>query len=310
MTTNQTGKIIGLARNEKDPVKINFAVQQALERLGGKQVNRVTTASSNYSLLPSDYLVVASGGTQSLPAANDAPGQKYLIKLGSTGSVAVSVSTASTDTIDGSTSATISSQYNTIEVQSDGVDKWHITNKSVDPAQFLQVANALSELSTLATTARANLGLGSVATQNTSSVLETTNALSELVSQATTARANISAAGLSQNLQASLSVFSLASLQPIPFVQHSPVAGTLNNLYSSIGNTSSSSFKFSIQINGTDVTGGSSITTTSTAVKTSALSSANTFAVGDDIWMVPISLSGSPLAIRATVSFTYSATLT
>lgn len=57
---------------------------------------------------------------------------------------------------------------------------------------FLSTANNLSELTATASTARANLGLGTAATQNISAFLQTANNLSDLASAAT-ARTNLGA---------------------------------------------------------------------------------------------------------------------
>src|SRR6478752_8599132 len=202
------GSNIYLNRNEQDQSKINFALQQVLARNSGQQVNSSTSVSANYSLTVSDYLVnvTADNVALQLPAASAAPGQIYCIKLTSTGST-VSINPTTGNTIDGTTKQTINNQYQSIELQSDGVSAWNITkNKtgtsaSLNSSSVLQTTNALSELASSLTTARSNLGLGSAAVLNSSSVLQTTNSLSELSTALTTSpRTNIGAAGTSQSL--------------------------------------------------------------------------------------------------------------
>ena len=98
------GTIGSISRNEKDPHKVAFALQQVTQRLSGQQVNRSVTVSADYSVLVSDYQVNVSGdATVTLPAASAAPGQIYLFKSLTTGTTAtispvVGLATAASNT--------------------------------------------------------------------------------------------------------------------------------------------------------------------------------------------------------------------
>src|SRR6185312_1006871 len=174
-----------LNRNEQDQSKINFALQQVLARNSGQQINSSTSVSASYTLTVSDYFVnvTADNVAFQLPAANAAPGQKYCVKLTSTGST-ITINPTTGNTIDGTTKQTINVQYQSIELQSDGVTAWNITSNktgtaaTLNSSSVLQSTNFLSELTTGLTTTRSNLGLGSASVLNSSSVLQTTNYLS------------------------------------------------------------------------------------------------------------------------------------
>ncbi len=89
----------------------------------------VTSKTANYTITTSDDLVLASaaGGafTVTLPTAVGKTGRIFKIKRTNSGSNNVTVGTTSSQTIDGSTTYTISTQYQSIDVISDG-SNWHI----------------------------------------------------------------------------------------------------------------------------------------------------------------------------------------
>lgn len=87
----------------------------------------VTSVSANYTALPSDSFILATGGaggiTVTLPAA--VKGSRYLIKKVDAGAGAVTVATTSSQTIDGATTKVLSAQYASVTVVSDGA-AWYV----------------------------------------------------------------------------------------------------------------------------------------------------------------------------------------
>lgn len=158
------GSIVSLGLNETNPRKVNFAIQQLLQRNGGQQVNSLVTITGNYTLKVSDFMVLINAtATISLPAAKTAPGQIYCLKMIGSG-LTGTVSPDGSDTIDGASSLTLTTQYDAVMIQSDGVSAWDvIVPKKTAVSGFLTSANNLSDLAS-ASTARTNLGLGTAAT--------------------------------------------------------------------------------------------------------------------------------------------------
>jgi hypothetical protein len=90
----------------------------------------VATKTANYTITPIDYTVLgdATSGaiTITLPTAVGAIGRTYIIKRTNSGANNVTITTTSSQTIDGVTTFTLSNQYDTITVVSDGAN-WMIT---------------------------------------------------------------------------------------------------------------------------------------------------------------------------------------
>jgi hypothetical protein len=88
-----------------------------------------TTKTSNYTITSDDdvILVDASGSaiTITLPDAADVEGYEFKIKAIDVSGGNVTIDTTSSQTIDGSTSDTLTSQYEVRRVVSDG-SNWHI----------------------------------------------------------------------------------------------------------------------------------------------------------------------------------------
>lgn len=82
------------------------------------------TKTGNYTANASDYTIVANNTagvrTITLPTAVGITGRIYVIKKISSAAFSTSIATTSSQTIDGSTTATLSNQYDKITVQSDG----------------------------------------------------------------------------------------------------------------------------------------------------------------------------------------------
>lgn len=132
---------------------------------------RTTFADANYTALATDKYVattttLTAPRTVTLPAASSVnPGQELTI-LDEAGAInganTITIQRAGSDTIDGVNTEVIGAQYGGRRFYSDGVNKWSF-DKGV-----LRAANNLSDL-TSASTARTNLGLGTAATQASTS---------------------------------------------------------------------------------------------------------------------------------------------
>lgn len=97
----------------------------SITALGGFQV-QVRTETTNYDLLGSDYLVLLNGATltATLPDAAVEDGNLFIIKLIAATTTAT-VNTTSSQTIDGSTTYTLTAQYSFVAVVSNGAN-WFI----------------------------------------------------------------------------------------------------------------------------------------------------------------------------------------
>ncbi len=86
------------------------------------------SSGSPYSVAATDEVILVttggSGYTVNLPAASTA-GRKVLIIKADSGAGAVTVSRAGSDTIEGATSKTVSSQYGKVGLVSDGTSTWY-----------------------------------------------------------------------------------------------------------------------------------------------------------------------------------------
>lgn len=155
------GSLGAISLNEKDPTKINFAIQQLLARNSGAQINAVVAKSSAYTLGPSDFMVEVTGNTPiAIPAASAAPGQIYCVKKVD----AAGTTTTIVGTVDGVVNPTITVQYEVMLIQSSGA-VWDRIIKYTAPvsiAGLLVNTNNLSDVSNAATS-RTNLGLGTAA---------------------------------------------------------------------------------------------------------------------------------------------------
>lgn len=85
------------------------------------------TASSAYTLLPSDQVIFAdttSAFTITLPNAVSVPGKFYVIKI-TTGTKTLTINTTNSQTIDGNTSIFIPGQYFSVQLMSNG-SNWFV----------------------------------------------------------------------------------------------------------------------------------------------------------------------------------------
>ncbi|HPD66143.1 MAG TPA: hypothetical protein P5050_11305 [Bacteroidia bacterium] len=92
----------------------------------------VASKTSNYTITSSDYSIVADASSGSinitLPDASGISGRIYVIKRLNSGANAVTVLTTNSQTIDGLSSYSLSAQFATVMVQSDG-SNWIILSK-------------------------------------------------------------------------------------------------------------------------------------------------------------------------------------
>ena len=88
-----------------------------------------TGQSATYAIKTSDYLVNCTSGTftATLPTAVGCTGKNYIIK--NSGAGAITVATTSSQTIDGSTTYSLGTQYKYVKVVSDGAN-WIITGNN------------------------------------------------------------------------------------------------------------------------------------------------------------------------------------
>lgn len=101
-----------------------------VEFLKESQPNEVLTSSSTNLTLGLNffYQVDATGAatTVYLPAANLAKGKKYIIKKIDSSVNIVTIDANGSDTIDGSSTKTLTAQYDAIFIESDGLSTWHV----------------------------------------------------------------------------------------------------------------------------------------------------------------------------------------
>lgn len=95
-----------------------------------RHARSVLTKTGTYTILATDELILCStsGGAfaLTLPAASSAPGKSFKIQKTDSSSNALTISRAGSDTINGATSITLTVQYESTELISDGTSAWAI----------------------------------------------------------------------------------------------------------------------------------------------------------------------------------------
>jgi hypothetical protein len=96
------------------------ASQITRDSLASKTI--ITAKTTSYTLTDADYTieVTATGQTMTLPSAIGVSGREYTIKLTASGTG--TVATTSSQTIDGSSTYSLSAQYKYVKVKSNGVN--------------------------------------------------------------------------------------------------------------------------------------------------------------------------------------------
>jgi hypothetical protein len=96
------------------------ASQITRDSLASKTI--ITAKTTSYTLTDADYTieVTATGQTMTLPSAIGVSGREYMIKLTASGTG--TVATTSSQTIDGSSTYSLSAQYKYVKVKSNGVN--------------------------------------------------------------------------------------------------------------------------------------------------------------------------------------------
>jgi hypothetical protein len=126
---NQTGGANGVTRGLYINPTLTSALDfRAIEVINGSIVLPYTSKSATYTISTSDYLVDCTTGsfTVTLPSAVGCTGKIYVVKNSGTGTI--SLATTSSQTIDGVTSKSMSVQYSTFTLMSNG-SNWIITSQ-------------------------------------------------------------------------------------------------------------------------------------------------------------------------------------
>lgn len=123
VTSNSLGRVL-LYTNTASGKWFQVDTNGVVSASGGV-LRQNTTQANDYAALPTDEVILINGATKTvtLPTAVGIAGKVYTVKLiasGTTGTVA----TTSSQTIDGSTTASLAAQYAFISVVSDGAN-WH-----------------------------------------------------------------------------------------------------------------------------------------------------------------------------------------
>lgn len=107
-------------------VSINSTSDVALLNINGSLAHKIVPITATYSIGANDYIVTATSGTftTTLPTAVGITGRTYIVKNYGTGTV--TLGTTSSQTIDGATTQTLSTQYSGYQVTSDG-SNWQVT---------------------------------------------------------------------------------------------------------------------------------------------------------------------------------------
>jgi hypothetical protein len=131
-TVSKSGGLTYAGNNVNDPyfcsgLPANSQIQGMGTTTGvyiGEHIANVAIISSTYSITTNNYIVICSGTfTVTLPSAGTFSGQLYVIK--NNGSGVITLATTSSQTIDGSTTLSMSTQYEAITVVSNGTN-WSI----------------------------------------------------------------------------------------------------------------------------------------------------------------------------------------
>jgi hypothetical protein len=116
---NNNGTITEIAKIHQD----GRALFSALSLSG------VTSVSANYTVASSDFIILDSASTAAntvtLPAASASKGRYIIVVKTDTSANAVTVAAAGTDTIQGSATKSLTSQYSKVILISDGTSTWY-----------------------------------------------------------------------------------------------------------------------------------------------------------------------------------------
>lgn len=127
--STSNGDII-LAPNGTGEVGIGTASPSSVLTVGGAVATPVAMKTAAYTLAATDSVVVcdASGGTftVTLPSASGIVGRQYCIKRINGGINSVTVAAAGSETIDGSATTVLLTQYAVVTLVSDGANWWKL----------------------------------------------------------------------------------------------------------------------------------------------------------------------------------------
>jgi len=120
-----TSGAIGMQLNNNE-LGINMINPTTLLDVNGPIATAVSTQTANYTIASTDSTILANGAiTITLPSASGITGRQYTIKNISTSTVTVA---SNGGTIDGSTTLSLTSEYEAITVQSNGTN-WYVINE-------------------------------------------------------------------------------------------------------------------------------------------------------------------------------------
>ena len=126
---NPLAVVVNAATGGAGSIFVRYETDQSQSGGGGSLALAITTKTANYTATIADYTILcdASGGgfTVTLPNVSTASGYSFNIKKIDGSGAAVVISPAGSETIDGSTSITMTTPNLTITVQSDG-SNWYI----------------------------------------------------------------------------------------------------------------------------------------------------------------------------------------
>lgn len=113
---------------------INANSSQVLQVTGGIATLGLQAKTTTYGIVATDDYVTgdatSAGFTMTLPAANTCKGHQIIIKKIDSSLNAVTIARAGSDTIDGATSTTLNTQYETVVLFSDGSATWSVLSRS------------------------------------------------------------------------------------------------------------------------------------------------------------------------------------
>jgi hypothetical protein len=125
---NESGTVLGsVTKNGAIAIGTNAAPNSVLQ-IGGSLSTPVVTQTATYTVTSADYTIICNNSsaiTINLPTASGIDGRIYVIKKVSGAGGNVTIDGSGTQKIDGATAKVLSTQYEVVQIQSDGYN-WFI----------------------------------------------------------------------------------------------------------------------------------------------------------------------------------------